>query len=124
MDIRFAVLKDVEGIDDTPFTFGMYKGKTPDEVAKELKEAGLPVQEEGEPKTAAELAEEIEEEYYYTEEELNEVIENLRNLLYDMFLNPEEEPSETPPTQEPPVRPNSQESSGTRMMRRSRAATT
>ena len=78
------------------------EGKTPDEVAKELKEAGLPVPEEGESKTAAELAEELEEEYYYTEEELNEVIESLRNLLYDMFLNPEEEPSETPPTQEPP----------------------
>lgn len=33
MDIRFAVLKDIEGIDDTPFTFGKYKGKTPDEVS-------------------------------------------------------------------------------------------
>jgi hypothetical protein len=65
------------------------EGKTPDEVAKELKEAGLPVPEEGEPKTAAELAEKIEEEYYYTEEELNEVIENLRNLLYEMFLDSE-----------------------------------
>jgi hypothetical protein len=77
------------------------EGKTPDEVAKELKEAGLPVPEEGEPKTAAELAEEIEEEYYYTEEELNEVIENLRNLLYEMFLDSEEEPMETPPAEEP-----------------------
>lgn len=70
-------------------------------MAKELKEAGLPVPEEGEPKTAAELAEEIEEEYYYTEEELNEVIENLRNLLYEMFLDSEEEPMETPPAEEP-----------------------
>ena len=77
------------------------EGKTPDEVAKELKEAGLPVPEEGEPKTAAELAEEIEEEYYYTEEELNEVMENLRNLLYEMFLDSEEEPMETPPAEEP-----------------------
>ena len=73
------------------------EGKTPDEVAKELKEAGLPVPEEGEPKTAAELAEEIEEEYYYTEEELNEVIENLRNLLYEMFLDSEE--STAPPAE-------------------------
>ena len=73
------------------------EGKTPDEVAKELKEAGLPVPEEGEPKTTAELAEEIEEEYYYTEEELNEVIENLRNLLYEMFLDSEE--STAPPAE-------------------------
>lgn len=73
------------------------EGKTSDEVAKELKEAGLPVPEEGEPKTAAELAVEIEEEYYYTEEELNEVIENLRNLLYEMFLDSEE--STAPPAE-------------------------
>jgi len=77
------------------------EGKKPDEVVKELKEAGLPVPEEGEPKTAVEMAEEIEEEYYYTEEELNEVIENLRNLLYEMFLDTEEEPTETPPAEEP-----------------------
>ncbi|MGO4928703.1 hypothetical protein ACTQ5J_08915 [Fundicoccus sp. Sow4_F4] len=74
------------------------EGKTPDEMAKELKEVGLPVPEEAEPKTAAELAEEIEEEYYYTEEELNEVIENLRNLLYEMFLDSEE--STAPPSEE------------------------
>ena len=78
------------------------EGKTPEEIEKELENAGLSLPQDEEAKTAAELAEELEEEYYYTEEELNEVIESLRNLLYDMFLNPEEEPSETPPTQEPP----------------------
>ena len=78
------------------------EGKTPEEIEKELENAGLSLPQDEEAKTAAELAEELEEEYYYTEEELNEVIESLRNLLYDMFLNPEKEPSETPPTQEPP----------------------
>jgi hypothetical protein len=78
------------------------EGKTPEEIEKELENAGLSLPQDEEAKTAVELAEELEEEYYYTEEELNEVIESLRNLLYDMFLNSEEEPSETPPTQEPP----------------------
>ena len=78
------------------------EGKTPEEIEKDLENAGLSLPQDEEAKTAAELAEELEEEYYYTEEELNEVIESLRNLLYDMFLNPEKEPSETPPTQEPP----------------------
>jgi hypothetical protein len=78
------------------------EGKTPEEIEKELENAGLSLPQDEEAKTAAELAEELEEEYYYTEEELNEVIESLRNLLYDMFLNPEKEHSETPPTQEPP----------------------
>ncbi|MEL7624130.1 MAG: hypothetical protein AAGU12_11125 [Clostridiales bacterium] len=77
------------------------EGKTPEEIGKELENADLSLPQDEEAKTAAELAEELEEEYYYTEEELNEVIESLRNLLYDMFLNPEEEPSETPPAQEP-----------------------
>lgn len=29
-----AVQKDVEGIDSTPFTFGKFRGKTPDEVSE------------------------------------------------------------------------------------------
>ncbi len=73
------------------------EGKTPDEVSKELKDAGLPVPEDGDPKTAAELVEEMEEEYTFTEEELNQIIENLRNLLYEMFLDSDEEPSVIPP---------------------------
>ncbi len=74
------------------------EGKTPEEVEKELEKAGLSLPEDEEAKTAAELAEEMEEEYFYTEEEINEIIEDLRQLLYDMFLEqePEEEVDEKP----------------------------
>ena len=74
------------------------EGKTPEEVEKELEKAGLSLPEDEEAKTAAELAEEMEEEYFYTEEEINEIIEDLRQLLYDMFLEqePEEEVDENP----------------------------
>lgn len=34
MDKEIAALKDKEGIDDTPITFGKFKGKTPDEVSE------------------------------------------------------------------------------------------
>lgn len=82
------------------------EGKTPDEVAKELKDTGLPVPEEVEPKTAAELAEEMEEEFTLTETELNEIMENLRSLLTEIFLEsseePVEEPAEGPSEQDPP----------------------
>lgn len=77
------------------------EGKTPEEIGKELENADLSLPQDEEAKTAAELAEELEEEYYYTEEELNEVIESLRNLLYDMFLDSEEETMKTPPAEEP-----------------------
>ncbi len=67
------------------------EGKSPDEIEQELEKAGLSLPEDEEPKTAAELAEEMEEEYYYTEEEISEIIEYLRELLYEMFLEPENE---------------------------------
>jgi hypothetical protein len=76
------------------------EGTTPDEVRKELKDAGLPVPEDDDPKTSAELVQEMEEKFNLNEEELNEVIENLRNLLYDMFLEPTEEPTEEPTAEE------------------------
>ncbi len=75
--------------------------KTPEEIEKELEKAGLSLPEDEAAKTAAELAEEMEEEYYYTEEEINEIIEYLRELLYDMFLEPEEEPQVPQEPQEP-----------------------
>jgi hypothetical protein len=70
------------------------EGKTTEEIEKELEKAGLSLPEDEAAKTAAELAEEMEEEYFYTEEEISEIIEYLRELLYDMFLEPEEEPQE------------------------------
>lgn len=76
------------------------EGKTTEEVEKELEKAGLSLPEDEDPKTTAELAEDMEEKYFYTEEEINEIIEYLRNLLYEMFLNSDEEPMETPPTEE------------------------
>ena len=80
------------------------EGKTTDEVEKELEKAGLSLPEDEDPKTTAELAEEMEEKYFYTEEEINEIIENLRQLLYDMFL--EEEPEkEEKPAEKPAVPP-------------------
>jgi hypothetical protein len=72
------------------------EGKTTDEVEKELEKAGLSLPEDEDPKTTAELAEEMEEKYFYTEEEINEIIENLRQLLYDMFLEEEPEKEEKP----------------------------
>lgn len=77
------------------------EGKTPEEVAKEMKEAGLPVPSDNEPKSATELSEEMEEGYDFTEEELIEVIDNLMNLLNELFLEPDEAAPETP--QEKPV---------------------
>ncbi len=72
------------------------EGKTTEEVEKELEKAGLSLPEDEDPKTTAELAEEMEEKYFYTEEEINEIIENLRQLLYDMFLEEEPEKEEKP----------------------------
>lgn len=62
------------------------EGKSPQQIAKELKEAGLPVPEDSGAKTAAELADEMEKERYYTEEEIKELINHLRTVLYDAFL--------------------------------------
>ncbi|NLV85626.1 MAG: hypothetical protein GX025_00185 [Clostridiales bacterium] len=70
------------------------EGKSPEQVAKELKEAGLPVPENSKTKTATELADEMEKESYYTEEEIKELINNLRAVLYDAFLTFEEEINE------------------------------
>ena len=39
----------------------------------------------------------MEEKYYYTEDEINEIIEYLRELLYEMFLKPEQESPEAMP---------------------------
>ncbi|HHV99812.1 MAG TPA: hypothetical protein GXX36_09630 [Clostridiaceae bacterium] len=78
------------------------EGKTPEEIEKELEKAGLSLPEDETAKTAAELVQEMEEEYYYTEEEISGIIEYLRELLYDMFLEPEEEPQkEEEPAEKP-----------------------
>lgn len=68
------------------------EGKTPAEIEKELEQTGLSLPD-GEDKTSAELVDEMEEEYFYTEDELNEIIEYLRELLNEMFLEPEQETS-------------------------------
>ena len=77
------------------------EGKTPAEIEKELEQTGLSLPD-GEAKTAAELAEEMEEEYYYTEDEISEIIEYLRELLYEMFLEPEPSLSPTPESEKQP----------------------
>ncbi|MFA5576760.1 MAG: hypothetical protein WCZ27_09335 [Tissierellaceae bacterium] len=76
------------------------EGKDLDQVAKELKEAGLPILEDKGPNTVADLIEEIEEKFYYTEEELEDAIGKLRDLLDEMLLDSEEEVAEGPTSRE------------------------
>lgn len=73
------------------------KDKEPEQVAEELREKGLPVPEPpSEPKTFTELAAEREKASYYTEEELNEFIDYLREVLYEAFVDDgQDEPNES-----------------------------